>query len=107
MATVTPAVRAERMAKLRAKAVLPIEGRAAMMIRSEGCSPAVSWSRRRYPVATPVVTFLLLYRAVSSSNTVRTRSLLLAKVLLLARSEMEKMDFSDSSRRTGTSLVES
>ena len=47
------------MAMLRAmertKAVLPIEGRAAMMMGSEGCHPSVSWSRRVKPVGTPFI----------------------------------------------------
>ena len=36
-----PSLMAARMARLRARAVLPIAGRAAMMIRSEGWSPRV------------------------------------------------------------------
>ncbi len=35
-------------------AVLPIEGRAATMIKSEGCRPEVSSSRSEKPVETPV-----------------------------------------------------
>ena len=37
-----------------AKAVFPIDGRAATMIRSDGCRPAVSSSRSVKPVADPV-----------------------------------------------------
>ena len=43
-------------AKLRTKAVLPIEGRAAIRIRSEGCKPAVCLSKSMKPVGIPVTT---------------------------------------------------
>ena len=41
--------------KLKAKAVLPIAGRAARMIKSEDCHPLVILSRSLKPVATPVI----------------------------------------------------
>ena len=41
-------------ARLRAKAVLPMEGRPAIMMRSLGCMPEVSLSRSAKPVVTPV-----------------------------------------------------
>ncbi len=41
-------------AMLSAKAVLPIDGRAATMIRSDGCRPEVRLSRSTKPVGTPV-----------------------------------------------------
>ena len=41
-------------ATLRTKAVFPIDGRAATMIRSAGCSPAVRLSMSSNPVGTPV-----------------------------------------------------
>jgi len=41
-------------AMLSANAVLPIEGRAAMTIRSDGCRPEVNSSRSVNPVAMPV-----------------------------------------------------
>ena len=37
-----------------ANVVLPIEGRAATMMRSEGCNPAVFLSKSTKPVVTPV-----------------------------------------------------
>ena len=37
-----------------ANVVLPIEGRAATMMRSEGCKPAVFLSKSTKPVVTPV-----------------------------------------------------
>ena len=42
------------LAMFSAKAVLPIAGRAATMIRSEGCNPLVLWSRSAKPVGRPV-----------------------------------------------------
>ena len=54
--TLASAFRAEFMATFSAKAVLPIDGRAAMRIRSEGCRPVVCLSRSAKPVARPATT---------------------------------------------------
>ena len=42
-------------AMFSAKAVLPIDGRPATMIRSPGWKPEVFWSRSAKPVGTPVI----------------------------------------------------
>ena len=45
--------------KFMAKVVLPIDGRAATIIRSEGCIPLVILSRSVKPVVTPVTSLLV------------------------------------------------
>ena len=45
--------------KFMANVVLPIEGRAATMIKSEGCNPLVFLSRSLKPVVTPVTSLLV------------------------------------------------
>ncbi len=53
-ATGSFASRATFSAMLSEKAVLPMDGRPATMIRSPGCSPEVLASRSVKPVGTPV-----------------------------------------------------
>ena len=47
-------------AMVSVKAVLPIEGRAAMMIRSDGCQPIVTRSSAMKPDGTPLKALLFL-----------------------------------------------
>jgi hypothetical protein len=61
-ATVALLVTAAFSAMLIASAVLPIEGRAAMMISSPFCSPLVIMSNCLNPVARPVTSRLCLYK---------------------------------------------
>lgn len=68
--------------KLRAKAVLPIAGRAARMIKSDGCQPEVMRSRSLKPVATPVIPELsVACRNSNSFNACCTRALMSRKLL--------------------------
>src|ERR1043166_4989368 len=50
---------------LRLKAVLPIPGRAATIIKSDGCRPAVLLSKSLNPVGTPVI---MVFRSNSFST---------------------------------------
>ena len=81
-----------------ARAVLPIEGRAAIRIRSAGCRPAVRLSRSWKPVATPVT--LPLVRAASSIFAIASMTIRLTgtKSLLPRFCEISKMLFSARSR---------
>ena len=54
------------------KAVFPIEGRAAIKIKSDGCKPAVLWSKSIKPVSRPVTLFLFL-KSFSSFSIVSSR----------------------------------
>ena len=58
-ATGTPSSTEQYWAMLRAKAVLPMLGRPAMMTRSERCRPEVISSSFVKPVATPVISSFL------------------------------------------------
>ncbi len=53
-ATALPVLSEEYSAMFSASEVFPIAGRAARMIRSEGCNPAVSASKSMKPVGRPV-----------------------------------------------------
>ncbi|MPN14652.1 hypothetical protein SDC9_161979 [bioreactor metagenome] len=74
---------AAAVARCMAKAVLPTEGRAAMMFRSPFCQPAVSLSRSCKPVETPVIPAALLLIRPSASRMVSAMSTLSSLRLVL------------------------
>ena len=86
-------------AMLSTKLVLPIDGRAATSIRSDGCRPDVISSRSTNPVGTPVtsplcccsfsmVAKLLWTRSRSGTNPSRMRSSAIAKIARSASSRI-------------------
>ena len=102
-ATGTRSSTATLRARFRAKAVFPILGRAARIMRSDFCRPEVSWSRRGYPVLSPESPPLEPWRSSSMSMLRLIRSPRLAKFLLDLDSEMLKMAFSAKSMISTTS----
>ena len=86
-----------------AKAVLPILGRAATMMRSDFCRPAVSLSSRAYPVVTPVMRSWVPAMRERLSKTRATSSAESEKSRPVVRWEMAKTACSDSSSRLLTS----
>ena len=85
----TPTVRPWRSAAcaatLSASAVFPIDGRAARMTRSDGCSPAVHSSKSMKPVAIPVI---------GSRRWVRS------SIILMLRSPTVRIDRKPARRRS-------
>ena len=90
--------------KFIAKVVLPIEGRAATIIKSEGCRPLVFLSKSVKPVVTPVTSLLVLTKTSRRSmvlpNTASTsrgpsfspvRRSAISNTLLSAKSRMSAL----------------
>ena len=84
IATLYPLIAALR-ATHRANAVLPMDGRAARMIRSDFCMPLVILSRSIKPVGTPMISpFLSASSLISAMLSARTSlSLAISRVLRL------------------------
>ena len=72
--------------KFMAKVVLPIEGRPAMITKSEGCRPEVISSRSRKPVDSPVISPLRLKSSSIRSTALVSRSLIPMGPPVLGRS---------------------
>ena len=86
-----------------ASEVLPIEGRAAMMIISPGCIPPVISSRRWRPVGRPLMALGLAASFSRSSMALKTRSFMVSVPFLASSpSRMPRILDSTSSRRGPT-----
>ncbi len=62
--------------RFMAKVVLPMEGRPAMITRSEGCRPEVISSRSRNPVERPVISPFMLNSSSMRSTALASSSLM-------------------------------
>ena len=91
----------------RTKAVLPIAGRAAMMIRSESCQPEVILSRPSKPVRRPLKPSFWLAAFCNISIASLMMGLICVTSFLTFRCEISNSLPSASCIRSSTSIVSS